>query len=181
MIIMWNNGFMISRKVDAPPVSVAFLLTQVGGRAAQEFAKALNPLELAPPDAGILRLLSLSPGISQQELARRLGMHASRLVAVIDAMEERGLVMRRQNSDDRRLYSLQLSEPGRATMNAIGRIAREHDERFCAALNEAERAQLRNLLEKLAGQHGLAPGIHPGYRTMGRPKEEPCGPGKREE
>jgi hypothetical protein len=37
---------------------------------AQEFAKGLVPLKLAPADAGILRLLSHPPGISQQDLAR---------------------------------------------------------------------------------------------------------------
>ncbi len=176
MIIPCKNGFMISRKSETPPISVAFLLAQVGGRAAQEFAKALSPLGLAPPDAGILRLLSLSPGISQQELARRLGMHASRLVAVIDAMEERGLVARQANASDRRLYSLQLSEAGRTALNEIARIAREHDQRFCGALSEAERTDLRSLLEKLASKHGLAPGIHPGYRTLRRGGGTPCPP-----
>lgn len=172
---------MISKKTEPPPITVAFLLAQVGGRAAQDFGKALSPLGLTPPDAGILRLLSLSPGISQQELARRLNMHASRLVSVIDAMEERGLVVREANLSDRRLYSLQLSEAGRAAVNAVGRVAREHDERFCFALSEGERIELRGLLEKLALKHGLARGIHPGYQRMGRAKEEACGPGQREE
>lgn len=169
---------MSSRKPETPPISVALMLAQVGGRAAQEFAKALSPLGLTPPDASILRLLSLSPGISQQELARRLGMHASRLVAVIDAMEERGLVAREANLSDRRLYSLQLSEAGRATLSAIARIARQHDERFCAALSEDERSQLRGLLEKLATKHGLAPGIHPGYRTLRSSSMENRAPGQ---
>lgn len=169
---------MNSRETKTPPITVAFLLAQVGGRAAQEFAKALSPLELTPPDAGIMRLLNLSPGISQQELARRLGMHASRLVAVIDAMEERELVVREANLSDRRLYSLQLSEAGRAALNAIARIAREHDERFCAGLSEDERSQLRGLLEKLALKHGLARGIHPGYRTLRSSNTENCPPGQ---
>jgi DNA-binding MarR family transcriptional regulator len=171
---------MASKKTETPPITVAFLLAQVGGRAAQEFAKALTPLKLAPPDAGILRLLSLSPGVSQQELARCLGMHASRVVAVIDAMEQRGLVVREPNLSDRRLYSLQLSEAGRATIGAISRVARAHDERFCAALSEAERGQLRGLLEKLASKHKLAPGIHPGYRTLGKADQGACPPGQRD-
>jgi DNA-binding MarR family transcriptional regulator len=178
MIISCKNGFMISKKPETPPITVAFLLAQVGGRAAQEFAKALSPLGLAPPDAGILRLLSLSPGISQQELARRLGMHASRLVAVIDAMEERGLVVREANLSDRRLYSLQLSEAGRAAVNATARVAREHEERFCASLSETERGQLRGLLEKLALKHGLARGVHPGYRTLRSSSTKSCPPGQ---
>ena len=151
--------------------SVAFMLTQVGARAAQDFAKSLAPLGLTPPDAGILGLLSRLPGLSQQELADRLGMHASRLVAVIDSMEERGLVVRQANANDRRIYALQLSEAGREALNKIGRASRAHDEAFCDGLSASEHSQLGELLKKLANRHGLAPGIHPGYRTLGKPSE----------
>jgi DNA-binding MarR family transcriptional regulator len=42
-----------------------------------EFAKALAPLKLSPPNAGILRILARTPGINLQELAKRVDMHAS--------------------------------------------------------------------------------------------------------
>ena len=77
-----------------PKNGIAFLLSQVGARSAQEFARLLEPLKLSPADAGILRLLRQTPGISQQQLAETLGMHASRLVAVIDTLESRKLVAR---------------------------------------------------------------------------------------
>src|SRR5208282_4091843 len=93
--------------------SVALLLAQVGGRAAQKFARLLEPLRFSPPDAGILRLLGHSAGISQQELAKRLGMHASRIVAILDTLEERGLVMRKAHAEDRRAHRLELTETGR--------------------------------------------------------------------
>jgi DNA-binding MarR family transcriptional regulator len=148
---------------------VAFLLAQVGGQAAQRFAAALAPLKFTPPESGILRLLSRTPGISQQELAGRLGMHASRLVALIDALEERGLVNREANAADRRIYSLHLSSAGIDALAAIGRVARAHNEAMCAALDAKEREQLAVLLKKVAAQQGLAEGIHPGYRSLGEP------------
>ncbi len=154
--------------------TVAFLLAQVGARSAQEFARLLAPLNFTPPDAGILHLLSQSPGISQQDLAGRLGMHASRLVALIDSMEERGLVARKASPNDRRIYALQLSEAGKEALVAVGRIAREHEEVMCAGLNATERSQLTQLLGKIAVEHGLAPGIHPGYRNLGERKSQPC-------
>jgi hypothetical protein len=54
-----------------------FSLAQVGGCAARPFAKALVPLKLSSSEAGILRILARTPGINRQELAQRLGMHAS--------------------------------------------------------------------------------------------------------
>ena len=50
----------------------AFLLAQVGAHAATQFAERLGALHLSPPDAGILRLLRIAPGISQQELRQDL-------------------------------------------------------------------------------------------------------------
>src|ERR1700751_4490932 len=87
----------------------AFLLSQLGAHAAARFAERLRALELLPADAGILRLLRMSSGISQQELSGRLKIHPSRLVAVLDNLERRGLVERRPNPEDRRLYSLHLT------------------------------------------------------------------------
>jgi DNA-binding MarR family transcriptional regulator len=170
---------MKAGKKEKARTSVAFLLSQVGGRAAQEFARLIAPLNFTPPDAGILRLLSLSPGISQQDLAARLNMHASRLVAIIDALEERGLVVRVANPSDRRTYALELSNQGREAFNAIGRVSQAHEEIMCQGLSNEERAQLRALLEKLATNLGLAPGIHPGYRTLGRSQDKERAPAGR--
>src|ERR1700761_8191482 len=88
----------------------AFLLTQLGSHAASQFAERLASLDLTPPDAGILRLLRAAAGLSQQELAARLQIHPSRLVAILDNLEKRGVVEGRANPDDRRLYSLHLTK-----------------------------------------------------------------------
>ena len=167
MIILCNTFLMVKRSSSRSHASVGFLLAQVGARAAQRFAEALAPLRLTPPDAGILRLLSHSPGISQQELATRLEMHASRLVAVIDALQSRGLVVREANASDRRIYALQLSEAGREMLAEIGKVARAHDETMCAGLDAAERERLAMLLGKIVTAQGLVQGVHPGYRTLG--------------
>src|SRR5205807_2586245 len=84
----------------------AFLLAQVGAHAAARFAARLAELTLVPAHAGIFRILSATPGISQQELAAALGTVPSRLVALIDELESRGLVQRREHETDRRSYAL---------------------------------------------------------------------------
>jgi DNA-binding MarR family transcriptional regulator len=148
--------------------SVAFLLAQVGSHAATKFAERLAPLGLSPPHAGILRVLSAGGGMSQQALCTMLGILPSRLVALVDELEERGFVERRDRSDDRRSYALHLTEKGRQTLEAIGRVAREHDAALCAALSEKEREQLSSVLQRIAQQQGLTPGVHPGFKRLGR-------------
>ncbi len=148
----------------------AFLLAQLGAHAASQFAERLQVLELTPPDVGILRLLRAAAGPSQQELAAKLQIHPSRLVAVLDNLEKRGLVERRANPDDRRLYSLFLTKEGGELLERIGKVAREHQDALLAALNREERSELTILLLRIADQQGLVRGVHPGYQRLGGPK-----------
>jgi DNA-binding MarR family transcriptional regulator len=146
----------------------ALLLAQVGAHGAKQFADRLSVLKLTPPHAGILRRLVQSPGISQRELATALGMHASRLVAVLDEMESLGLLIRQAHAEDRRTYSLQVTPKGREMMEQIAAISQQHNEALCAALNEEERALLVGLLQRIADQQGLLRGVHPGFSTLGK-------------
>src|SRR5580700_9696654 len=120
----------------------AFLLAQLGAHAASQFAERLRVLDLAPADAGILRLLRVASGLSQQELAGKLQIHPSRLVAILDNLEQRGLVERRANLEDRRLYSIHLTKDGGEALEKIGKVAREHQDALLSALNKGERDEL---------------------------------------
>ena len=92
----------------------------------------------------------------------------SRLVALVDALEQRGLVERRRNPGDRRNYELHLTAAGHQAMAALGQAAADDEEDIGAPLTPAERSELSRLLAKLAAGHGLRPGIHPGFRQDGR-------------
>ncbi len=153
--------------------SPAFLLAQVGAHAAARFAERLGPLGLTPAHVGSLRIIAASDGASQQEVATRLGMFPSRLVALVDELQERGLVKRVENARDRRIYSLVLTAEGRELLERIGRVAREHQESLLTSLNTDERDQLASLLRRIADQQGLQAGVHPGFaklRPQGRSK-----------
>ena len=146
--------------------SPAFLLAQVGAHAAARFAEHLSPLGLTPAHAGLLRVIARSAGASQQEVAATLGMYPSRLVALIDELEERHLVERRSNAGDRRTYSLVLTAEGERTLAEIGRVAREHQDVLLSALSREERDMLAALLLRVATQQGLTPGVHPAARAF---------------
>lgn len=150
-----------------PGAGAAFLLAQVGAHASAGFAQRLAPLGLTPPQAGILRAVQQAHGLSQRALGDALGMFPSRLVLVIDELEQRALIERRASEHDRRSYELHLSAAGEQLLERVGRVAREHQEALCAALSEAERAQLTQLLTRIAQQQALVPGVHPGYRKLG--------------
>jgi DNA-binding MarR family transcriptional regulator len=146
--------------------SPAFLLAQVGAHAAAKFGDRLGPLGLTPAHVGSLRVIAGSSGSSQQEVAERLGMFPSRFVALVDELEDRGLVQRLEHPRDRRIYVLQLTAEGKQILRSIGRVAREHQDALLAALSTEERGLLTSLLSRIADQQGLRPGVHPGFARL---------------
>jgi DNA-binding MarR family transcriptional regulator len=156
----------VSSKAD-PAQGLSFLLAQVGAHVSARFAERLEPLGYKPAHAGILRVLSEADGLSQQALGEKLGTFASRLVGLLDEIEGRGLVERRDNPADRRSYAVYLTKAGRHALEQIGQVACAHQDAVCAALDESERAQLRDYLERIAADQGLTPGVHPGFRKLG--------------
>lgn len=176
MILICNNASVkktASASAPAPASphpdggNAAFLLAQIGSHAAAKFAARLLAAGLSPAHAGILRILGSGAGMTQQALASRLDVVPSRLVALLDVLDERGLTERRRNQDDRRSHALHLTAKGRKMLVTIGEIAREHQRALLASLSEEERHQLHDLLQRVADQQGLIRNVHPGYSTMG--------------
>jgi DNA-binding MarR family transcriptional regulator len=156
---------------DHRPTGAAFLLAQVGAQGARRFMERVSKIGLTPADAGLLRKIASDPGISQQALAEHMGVVPSRMVALVDELENKRIVERRRNTEDRRNYALLLTDQGRQILDQISRIAAEHEEEFCAALNTEERLQLTGLCRRIADSQGLTPGVHPGYSSLGRKKQ----------
>ena len=111
---------------------------------------AASVAELSPGRAGILFLIEANPGVTQSRLAQAVSLDRSTLVGVLHALEERGLVERRRG-EDRRTNALWLTLAGRTMVSKLKRRIEQHERRVAARLTPAERAQLLNLLEKLAG------------------------------
>src|SRR5262245_6980794 len=152
------------RKV--PHVGVAFLLSQVGTHAAYTFEEQLSAMELRPHHAGLLRMLGANPGLSQQELSDRFGVFPSRLVVLLDQLEMRKLIERRDDPLDRRGYRLHLTKAGRKALTDIGRLTRELEKDLCSSLNDAERKTLTTLLGRIVAQQNITPAVHPAYRKL---------------
>jgi DNA-binding MarR family transcriptional regulator len=150
------------RGIDSP----AFLLAQLGAHAASKFAERLRVVDLTPPHAGILRFVGGAGGISQQKLAGHLRILPSRLVVLIDQLEQGGMIERRADPEDRRSYALHLTAKGSETLKAISRLSRDHQDALLASLTADERNVLASLLRKVADHQGLRPGVHPGFARL---------------
>jgi DNA-binding MarR family transcriptional regulator len=87
---------------------------------------------------------------------------------LIDELEDRGLVARDRDPEDRRNYAISLTDEGQRALAELAHVARRHELAITAALDEGERAQLLALLRRLAEEQNLTPAVHPGYRRIGR-------------
>ena len=150
-----------------PPMGAAFLLAQLGAHAAGRYAEKVAVLDLDPAQTGVLHLIARSPGRSQQALADQLGVAPSRVVALVDGLEGRGLIERRRSATDRRTYELHLTPAGQELLGRLRAVAMAHEADVTAALGEDDRRRLVELLSAVAAQQGLTPGVHPGYRRLG--------------
>ncbi|MFI9505696.1 MarR family winged helix-turn-helix transcriptional regulator [Nocardia sp. NPDC052566] len=154
-----------------PPMrAVAFQLAQLGAHAAQRFAERIGEIGLTPPDVGLLRMIASEPGRSQRSLAAELGVVPSRVVALIDGLDSRGLVERRRSPTDRRNHELHLTPEAQKLLGRMAEVALAHESDIRGALSDAEYEQLADLLGRIAGQQGLTPGVHPGYQHMRLPR-----------
>ena len=152
-----------------PPESlgatVAFLLSQLGADSARRFHEALAPLGLEPRHFAILRFTAGAEGQSQQALGEALEIAPSRMVTLIDELEDRALIERRPNPTDRRARALYLTDAGHRALAASIERGLAHEAQVCATLTPAEREELIALLGRVAGAQGLTAGVHPGLRS----------------
>jgi DNA-binding MarR family transcriptional regulator len=147
-------------------VGAAFLLSQLGAHAAARFAEQVAPLGITPAHVGVLRSVAQHPGRSQQAVAEEFGTPPSRMVVLLDDLEERGLVERRRGGGDRRVHSLHLTGEGQIVMTKLKGIGRDAERDLLRGLTVVERRELLELLQRVAAEQGLREGVHPNYARL---------------
>jgi len=76
--------------------------------------------DLSPSQFNVLNLLQLDrAGLSQTDLSRQLIMHRSNVTGLVDRLEKRGLVARREVAADRRAYRVVLTAAGARLLRGI--------------------------------------------------------------
>jgi DNA-binding MarR family transcriptional regulator len=133
--------------------SSTFLLKRLGFSAKERGMKAYEEEGLHPYHHAILIALDEGSHETQGAIADALGYDRGQLVGLLDDLEERGLVERRRDPDDRRRHLVQMTPEGKRTLRRLRAVARQLEDGFLEPLSEAERAKLHALLLKLAEKH----------------------------
>ncbi len=80
----------------------------------------------------------LGEGVRQRELAAALDIEGPSLVRLLDNLERRGLIERREHKGDRRVRGIYLTPPGRELQRRVLRISDTIQQRLLAAARPAD-------------------------------------------
>ncbi len=128
--------------------ALGYLLKHAHLRFATLTDEALEPFGIDGKDFGALRVLARREPMSQLEVARTLRIDRTTMVALLDALERKGIVSRRPDPTDRRKNVVELTESGREAFDAAEVAYAGVESAFLAGVDGQQfRRTLQTLLE----------------------------------
>jgi len=121
--------------------SAIHLLHRAGQRAGDMFTEEVVAGNLTPRQFAILLTISKEEGLSQTDMVDRTGIDRSTLADIIRRMLKKGFIRRRRTKHDARVYSVKLTDEGRAALAMAEPAAILADARLLAALPKARRVE----------------------------------------
>lgn len=105
--------------------------------------------DLKPSEFAVLSLLRANAPVSQRQLSDAVMISPPNMAALIDRLQERGLVRRDPHPDDRRLHALLLTPQGERLCADAEATVEALENRATAMLSPEEKRQLLSLLAKV--------------------------------
>jgi DNA-binding MarR family transcriptional regulator len=144
--------------VDPEAIQLGGLMHRIGHALYQMNEESLEEAELTFAQYRILMDLRFGerfneyPGMNPSDLSERLGVTRNTVSSLIRSLEEKGLIARQLDADDRRRFIIELTEAGRERVH-------QHASRHFGVLSDCfgvldqdEKEQMIKLLRKL-GEH----------------------------
>lgn len=130
-----------------------FLLVRLGfaikSRAVDEFEQT----GFSPYHHSVLALLDEGARDTQAAIADALQLDRGTLVGLLDSLEEHGLIERHRDPNDRRRHIVTLTSAGRRQLAKFRTIISSLDHEFLGTLDDKDRADLLDVLSRVAQHH----------------------------
>lgn len=131
---------------EARTAASSVLISQLARGMRRRIEQAIEPLGLRPRELHALQHLRERGASAQQTLVELLGIDATNLVAILNSLDDAGLIERHRDRADRRRAIIELSPAGERRLADLDRALLEIDDEVFAALTVAERQTLNALL-----------------------------------
>ncbi len=93
----------------------------------RHFEASMERLDLTQKQTGVLWLIDANPAVSQIALANELGMDRASMMAIVDRLEERGLIVRKRSAEDGRRQELYVTAKGTKTLAKAKAAITQHE------------------------------------------------------
>ncbi len=133
--------------------SSGFLLVRLGFAFKALATAAAETAGSEVHDYSVLAILGEGARETQATIADALGIDPSRLVALLDSLEQRGLVVRQRDPHDRRRHLVSITPPGQQELGRLREFVTALETEFFAPLDAESRKALHELLLALAAQN----------------------------
>jgi DNA-binding MarR family transcriptional regulator len=127
---------------------LGYLLRRAQGAMHRDFMAAVAEFALTQKQVATLWLIQANPGVSQVEVAEALGMDRATMMSLVDRVEDRGFVVRKRSSTDRRRQELYLTPAGQGTLRRCKTRIAEHEEKFSTLFTNSELEFLLDALKR---------------------------------
>jgi DNA-binding MarR family transcriptional regulator len=134
-------------RVRAHDDVLGYLLKHAHLALEQRTDAALADMGLTARDLGVLRVIAGGEARSQQEVATVLGVDRTSMVALLDALERRGIIARKPSEHDRRRNTVELTHDGHSLFQRAEQHSIQAEQAFTAALGDTGGAELRQALQ----------------------------------
>lgn len=127
---------------------LSYLLGTLHRRALDLETEALTPLGIGVKQQAALDVLVDEGSMTQQRLGLRLGIDRTTIVAVVDGLQDAGLIERTRDPADRRAHLIVVTEPGKAARHRGRHLVRQAERDLLDALTDEERGAVTGLLAR---------------------------------
>ncbi|WP_404900479.1 MarR family winged helix-turn-helix transcriptional regulator [Priestia filamentosa] len=129
--------------------SYGFLLGKALQQMENKFAEGLISFNISSRQYGVLLFIEENPYSSQKDISDNLQIDRTTMVSHIDHLETLGFVERTKNPNDRRSYSLLITEKGKEVLNSRWEFLTDVESEVLTPLNEQERQLLKDFLIRI--------------------------------
>jgi DNA-binding MarR family transcriptional regulator len=102
----------------------------------------------------VLSALADEPMRTQAALARAIGADKTRIIGTLDELQERALIEREPDPEDRRVRLLRLTPAGRRLHASVRAAIRVAEEELLGQLTPADRRAFLRVLQRLSAEPG---------------------------